>query len=57
MADLQIERGEIRSRLPSITMLVDQTGFTVGTVRRAFRALLREGVVESAPGPETLVIR
>ena len=53
----QIERGEIRSRLPSITMLTEQTGFTVGTVRRAFQALLREGVVQSVPGREVLVIR
>jgi DNA-binding GntR family transcriptional regulator len=53
----QIERGEIRSRLPSITMLTEQTGFTVGTVRRALQGLLREGVVQSVPGRGILVIR
>jgi DNA-binding GntR family transcriptional regulator len=53
----QIERGEIRSRLPSITMLTEQTGFTVGTVRRALQGLLREGVIQSVPGRELLVIR
>ena len=56
-AYLREQRGEIRSRLPSITMLTEQTGFTVGTVRRALQGLLREGVVQSVPGRGILVIR
>ncbi len=51
----QIQRGEIHSRLPSITDLTTQTGLAVGTVRRAIDILIKEGLVHIVPGRGTFV--
>lgn len=51
----QIESGEIHPRkpLPSITYLVGETGLAVGTVRRAIRVLVDEGLAFTVPGRGT----
>jgi GntR family transcriptional regulator len=51
-----IKSGKITSQLPSITMLTEQTGLAVGTVRRAINILVKEGLVETVPGRGTFVI-
>jgi DNA-binding GntR family transcriptional regulator len=50
-----IEAGKITSQLPSITMLTEETGLAVGTVRRAINILVKEGLVETVPGRGTFV--
>jgi GntR family transcriptional regulator len=52
---LQIERGKIQSRLPSLTTLVKGTGLAVGTVRRAIDVLVQEDLVKTVPGRGTFV--
>jgi GntR family transcriptional regulator len=51
-----IESGKITSQLPSITMITEETGLAVGTVRRAVNILVKEGLVETVPGRGTFVI-
>jgi GntR family transcriptional regulator len=51
-----IKSGKITSQLPSITMLTEETGLAVGTVRRAINILVKEGLVETVPGRGTFVI-
>jgi GntR family transcriptional regulator len=51
-----IKSGKITSQLPSITMLTEETGLAVGTVRRAINILVQEGLVETVPGRGTFVI-
>ena len=53
----QIGHGQITSQLPSITELTEQTGLAVGTVRRAFDLLVKEGLVQTVPGRGTFVAR
>lgn len=53
----RIETGEIgpRQAIPSITYLTGETGLAVGTVRRAIRLLVEEGLVYTVPGRGTFV--
>ena len=53
----QIQHGQIRSRLPSITTLTAQTGLAVGTVRRAIDILVQQHLVQTVPGRGTFVAR
>jgi DNA-binding GntR family transcriptional regulator len=53
----QIETGKITSQLPSITVLTEQTGLAVGTVRRAINILVKEGLAQTGPGRGTFVKR
>lgn len=53
----RIEDGEITSTLPSIMELTQETGLAVGTVRRAIRLLIDEGIVYTVPGRGTFVRR
>jgi DNA-binding GntR family transcriptional regulator len=54
----QIRAGQITSRLPSITALTEETGLSVGTVRRAINVLIKEGLVAlTVPRHGTFVIR
>jgi GntR family transcriptional regulator len=53
----RIESGEIDSILPSIMELTEQTGLAAGTVRRAVKVLIDEGLVETRPGRGTFVRR
>lgn len=53
----RIEDGEITSTLPSIMELTQETGLAVGTVRRAIRLLVDEGIVYTVPGRGTFVRR
>lgn len=46
----QIRRGEITSKLPSLTGLSEQTGLSLNTVQRAVRLLKEEGLVYTVPG-------
>jgi GntR family transcriptional regulator len=52
-----IASGEIGSVLPSIMDLTAQTGLAVGTIRRAVRILIDEGVAYTVPGRGTFVQR
>jgi GntR family transcriptional regulator len=52
----RIAAGDIVSQLPSITELTEQTGLAVGTVRRAIRLLIDEGLVRTVPGRGTYVV-
>jgi DNA-binding GntR family transcriptional regulator len=53
----RIRSGEYgpRQAIPSITYLVGETGLAVGTVRRAVRLLVDEGLVYTVPGRGTFV--
>jgi DNA-binding GntR family transcriptional regulator len=51
----RIEAGEITSTLPSIMNLTEETGLAVGTVRRAIRVLIDEGLAYTVPGRGTFV--
>jgi GntR family transcriptional regulator len=51
----QIVSGEIDSLLPSITELTEETGLAVGTVRRAIKVLIDDGLVHTVPGRGTYV--
>lgn len=51
----RIERGEITSLLPSLTTLMEETGLSMGTVQRAIRLLVDEGVIYTVPGRGTFV--
>lgn len=53
----QIETGKITSQLPSITVLTEETGLAVGTVRRAVNILVKEGLAQTVPGRGTFVTR
>ena len=44
-----------RSRIPSITEIVGETGLAIGTVRKAVRVLAGEGLVVTVPGHGTFV--
>ena len=44
-----------RSRIPSITEIVGETGLAIGTVRKAIRVLVDEGLVVAVPGHGTFV--
>ena len=47
-----IRSGQIapRAQLPSITYIVQETGLAVGTVRKAIRVLVGEGLAHTVPG-------
>jgi GntR family transcriptional regulator len=51
-----ISTGEIGPMLPSIMELTEETGLAVGTVRRAIRILIEEGVAYTVPGRGTFVV-
>lgn len=51
----RIVSGEIDSLIPSITDLTEETGLAVGTVRRAIRVLIDDGLVRTVPGRGTYV--
>jgi DNA-binding GntR family transcriptional regulator len=51
-----IESGKITHQLPSITMLTDRFELAVGTVRRAVKILVDEGLIETVPGRGTFVV-
>lgn len=51
----RIVSGDIVSQLPSITELTEDTGLAVGTVRRAIRVLIDDGLVHTVPGRGTFV--
>lgn len=53
----RIKSGEIDSLLPSIMELTEETELSVGTVRRAVRLLIDEGLVYTVPGRGTFVKR
>ena len=44
-----------RSRIPSITEIVTETGLAIGTIRKAIRVLAAEGLVRTVPGHGTFV--
>ena len=50
-----IRSGEIQPRwpLPSITQITGETGLAVGTVRKAIRVLVDEGLAHVVPGRGT----
>ena len=50
-----IRTGEVGPLLPSIMELTEQTGLAVGTIRRAIRILIDEGVAYTVPGRGTFV--
>jgi GntR family transcriptional regulator len=52
-----IASGEIGPLLPSIMELTEQTGLSVGTVRRAVALLIAEGLAYTVPGRGTFVRR
>jgi GntR family transcriptional regulator len=52
----RIVSGDIVSQLPSITELTEDTGLAVGTVRRAIRVLIDDGLVHTVPGRGTYVV-
>lgn len=47
-----IRSGQIRSRqqLPSISHITGETGLAIGTVRKAIRVLVDEGLAHTVPG-------
>jgi DNA-binding GntR family transcriptional regulator len=51
----RIKSGEIDSVLPSIMELTEETGLAVGTVRRALKILMDEGLIYAVPGRGTFV--
>lgn len=51
----RIAAGEITSQLPSLTDLTEETRLAVGTVRRAIKVLIDEGLVRTVPGRGTYV--
>jgi GntR family transcriptional regulator len=51
----RIESGEIASQVPSLTVLTQETGLAVGTVRRAIKVLVREHLAQTVPGRGTYV--
>jgi GntR family transcriptional regulator len=50
-----ISSGEIGPLLPSIMELTEQTGLAPGTIRRAFKILIDEGLIITRPGRGTFV--
>lgn len=44
-----------RSRIPSITEIVAETGLAIGTIRKAIKVLADEGLVATVPGHGTFV--
>ena len=53
----RIESGELTTTLPSIMELTEETGLAVGTVRRAVKVLIDEGLAYTVPGRGTFVRR
>ncbi len=51
----RIIAGEITTVVPSITELTEETGLAVGTVRRAIKILVEDGLVRTVPGRGTYV--
>jgi DNA-binding GntR family transcriptional regulator len=51
-----IESGQITHQLPSITQLTERFELAVGTVRRAVKILVDEGLVKTVPGRGTFVV-
>jgi DNA-binding GntR family transcriptional regulator len=51
----RIARGEIRQRVPSLTVLAEESGLALVTVRKAIRLLVAEGLVYTTPGRGTFV--
>ena len=52
-----IRAGEVGPLLPSIMELTEQTGLAVGTIRRAIRILVDEGIAYTVPGRGTFVAK
>jgi DNA-binding GntR family transcriptional regulator len=50
-----IASGEAGPLLPSIMELTEETGLAVGTIRRALKILMDEGLVYTVPGRGTFV--
>jgi GntR family transcriptional regulator len=50
-----IRTGEVGPLLPSIMELTEETGLAVGTIRRAIRILVDEGIAYTVPGRGTFV--
>lgn len=48
--------GQLKSRLPSLSELSQQSGLSIGTVRHAIDVLVRENRVRTEPGRGTFVI-
>jgi GntR family transcriptional regulator len=51
----QIERGEIKGKMPSLTRLMQEYGLAKNTVRRAVALLAEDGLVHGTPGWGTFV--
>lgn len=51
----RIRSGQIGPLMPSIMELTEETGLAVGTVRRAVKILVDEGLVYTVPGRGTFV--
>ena len=51
----KIQSGELTTTLPSIMELTQETGLAVGTVRRAIKILIDEGLAYTVPGRGTFV--
>lgn len=50
-----IASGEVGPLLPSIMELTEETGLAVGTIRRALKILVDEGLIYTVPGRGTFV--
>ena len=46
----QIESGQITSKLPSLTALMEETGLALSTIRRGIHLLIEEDLVYTRPG-------
>jgi DNA-binding GntR family transcriptional regulator len=53
----RIQAGEITSKLPSLTALMEESGLAITTVRRAIRLLEEEDLVYTRPGRGMFVKR
>jgi GntR family transcriptional regulator len=53
----QIERGELERRVPSVKTLAQTYGCAIGTAERALKILKDEGLIRTAMGRGTFVVR
>lgn len=53
----QIADGSVTAALPSYTTLVEESGLSLGTVQRAIKVLVDEGLVETVRGRGVYVKR
>ena len=51
----RIASGEIGPRVPSLTVLEQETGLAVVTIRKALAILIDEGLIYTTPGRGTFV--